>query len=93
MYDAFFEDRRLIPSGQYAEMCFEELERDPIAQLRMLYETLGLSGYATVEPEVTRYLGTIRSYEKNRFPALPAALRDRIAAAWARSFHEWGYPC
>jgi hypothetical protein len=93
MYDAFFEDRRLIPSGQYVEMCFEELERDPIAQLRMLYEALGLSGYATVEPEVTRYVGTIRSYEKNRFPALPAALRDRIAAAWARSFHEWGYPC
>jgi hypothetical protein len=93
MYDAFFEDRRLIPSGRYLEMCFEELERDPIGQLRMLYDALGLSGFATLEPEVTRYLGTIKSYEKNRFPALPPALRGRIAGAWARSFHEWGYPC
>jgi hypothetical protein len=74
-------------------MCFEELERDPIAQLRMLYDALGLSGFATLEPEVARYLGTIKNYEKNRFPVLSTQLRGRIAVAWARSFHEWGYPC
>jgi omega-hydroxy-beta-dihydromenaquinone-9 sulfotransferase len=93
MYDVFFDERRLIPSGRYFEMCFEDLERDPIGHLRALYDALGLSGFATLEPDVARYLGTIKSYEKNKFPNLPAGLRSQIAAAWARSFQEWGYPC
>jgi len=93
MYDVFFDERRLIPSGRYFEMCFEDLERDPIGQLRALYDALDLSSFATLEPAVARYLGTIKSYEKNKFPSLPGALRSQIAAAWARSFQEWGYPC
>jgi omega-hydroxy-beta-dihydromenaquinone-9 sulfotransferase len=34
MYEAFFEDRSLIPNGRYHEVCFEDLERDPLGQMK-----------------------------------------------------------
>ena len=42
MHDAFFEERRLIPPGRYHEVCFEQLEADPIGQVERLYAALGL---------------------------------------------------
>jgi hypothetical protein len=40
VFEVFFEERGLIPPGHLHEVCFEELEEDPIGQLQMLYERL-----------------------------------------------------
>src|SRR5262249_34015451 len=37
MYDVYFEERSLIGPGRLHEMRFEDLERDPIEQMRELY--------------------------------------------------------
>ena len=42
LYDAYFEERDLIPDNQFHEIRFEDLERDPVAQTRGLYESLGI---------------------------------------------------
>jgi omega-hydroxy-beta-dihydromenaquinone-9 sulfotransferase len=91
MYDAFFEERRLIPDGQYHEMSFEELERDPFGQMKDLYEALNLPDFAQAEPALRRYLDSIADYKKNEFASLPDELRRRIAEAWSPCFEEWGY--
>ena len=36
MYDTFFEERGLIPEGQFHEVGYEELEKDPVDQLRRI---------------------------------------------------------
>jgi omega-hydroxy-beta-dihydromenaquinone-9 sulfotransferase len=92
MYDAFFEERDLIPDGQFHEIRFEDLERDPVAQLRELYERLGIPGFEEFEPSLKQYVGSVSGYRKNEFPELPTGLREKIAQAWERSFEEWGYP-
>lgn len=92
MYDAFFHERQLIPKGQYHEICFEDLERDPEGQLETLYQTLGLPGFATFRPALGAYVESLKGYEKNTFAPLPRDLRHRIASAWGPSFEEWGYP-
>src|SRR5438309_2070386 len=38
LYDAFFEERSLIPSGRYHDVRFEELEKDPLVQMALLYQ-------------------------------------------------------
>lgn len=91
LYAAFFEDRRLIPAGRYHELAFEDLERDPIGQMRSLYEKLGLPGFDRVQPKLQAYLASIAGYEKNRFSALSSAQREAVAQCWRRSFEEWGY--
>ena len=91
MHDAFFEERGLIPPGQYHEVCYEELDADPLGQIERVYSALDLPDFATARPALERYDNAIRGYEKNAFPELPAALRQRIADAWRPSFEEWGY--
>lgn len=91
MYDAFFEQRALIPASNFYEMGFEKLEQDPIGELRSMYEALGLPDFSVCEPAVRRYLKSLSGYQKNTFSELPEGLKNRISTSWARCFDEWGY--
>jgi hypothetical protein len=92
VYDAFFEERPLIPANHYYEVAFEELERDPLGLIRRMYEALDLPNFKQVEPALEQYVASLRGYQKNAFPDLPLHLRERIAKEWHRCFEEWGYP-
>jgi len=92
MYRVFFEERSLIPKGHFHEVCFEELEADPVGQLRRMYEALDLADFGPAEPALQRYVDSIAGYKKNEFPELPSELRKRIATDWRACFDEWGYP-
>jgi hypothetical protein len=91
MYDAYFAERHLIPAGQFHELSFEDLETEPIAQVRTIYEMLDLPAFADFQPRLAQYVDSLASYRKNRFPELPPNLRKKIHAAWNRGFEEWGY--
>jgi hypothetical protein len=91
LYDAFFEQRALIPAGHFHEIRFEKLERDPVGEVRKLYGALGMPDFEVVEPDLRRYVGSMRGYRKNVFPPLPPDQRRRIDAEWRRCFVEWGY--
>ena len=91
MYDCFFEERSLIPPGRLHEVSFEELEGDPVRQIRRVYETLSLPGFSDMRPPLERYLESQKQYEKNTFPTLDEVLRSRIFENCERCFAEWGY--
>jgi hypothetical protein len=92
LYDAFFAERGLIGAGRYHEICFEELERDPVAEIQRLYSALGLPSFAEVELSLRAYLDSQSSYRKNEFRELAPDFRQRIAREWKRCFDEWEYP-
>ena len=92
MYDAFFEERGLIPNGNFHEVAFEELESDPMGQMQKLYESLGLPDFRECEGALRRYVDSLVGYKKNKFSNLPVELRGRIAERWKPCFDEWGYP-
>jgi hypothetical protein len=92
LYDAFFEERGLIPAGRIHEMSFQELEKEPLGEMRKLYEALDLPEFAKVEPALRTYLDSLSGYRKNVFRELAPELRGRIAGEWRRCFEEWGYP-
>jgi hypothetical protein len=92
VYDRFFEERALIPKGRFYEVRFEELERDPVGQVREIYAALGLPDFEELQPALRRYLDGLAGYRKNEFAELPEDLRGRIAKEWRRCFEEWGYP-
>ena len=93
MYDAYFADRALIPPGQHIEIAYEDLERDPIGQLEVIYQALSLGPFDAVRADVKAYLASVEGYQKNRHPRLDDATREKVASAWSRSFELWGYPC
>jgi hypothetical protein len=92
MYDAFFDDRKLIPAGNYAEVTFEELERDMVGTVARAYDALGLDGYAQLEPKLKSFAESQKDYQKNKHPQIEESLRQRIYSNWQRAFEEFGYP-
>ena len=91
MYDRFFAERQLIPASRYHEVAFEDLERDPVGQLREIYAKLDLPDFGQVEKPVRQYLASLSGFRANEYPELPAMFRSQIGSAWRRSFEEWGY--
>jgi omega-hydroxy-beta-dihydromenaquinone-9 sulfotransferase len=68
MYDAYFEERGLIPESRLHEVAFEDLERDPIGQIRQVYETFDLPGFGAVLPRLEEYVDILSGYKKNEYP-------------------------
>lgn len=91
MYDAFFEDRSLIPTGNYAEVAFEQLERDPIGEIRKIYQTLNLPDFAVFEPTLRKYVNSLAGYQKNTFPNLDPNFKTCLHREWHKCFDEWSY--
>jgi hypothetical protein len=89
--EAFFAEKGLIPDSRFHEIGFEDLERDPIGQMRGGTEALRLPDFAAVEPALRRYVDSLSGYRKNDYPGLATGLKERVAQAWRCSFEAWGY--
>jgi hypothetical protein len=92
IYDCYFDERPLIPDSRFHELRFEDLERDPVGEVRKLYASLGMPDFEHVETSLQAYLNSMSGYQKNVFPELAPDLRQHVANEWNRSFEEWGYP-
>lgn len=92
VYDAYFEERALIPPGRLHELRYEDLEADPLGQLRATYQALDLPDFAHAEPALRTYIESLRDYSKNTFEDLPAPLATRLGVEWRQCFDAWGYP-
>ena len=68
MYDAVL--RRLFAraSRPTRRSRLEELERDPIGQVRSIYDRLSLGSFGTFLPSLNSYLSSIAGYRKNSPP-------------------------
>jgi hypothetical protein len=91
LYTAFLDQRGLIPAGHFHELSYEALEKDPVGEMRKLYDALNLPEFAQVEPGLRTYLASVSGYRKNKFPELPPEVRRRVANEWSACFEEWGY--
>ncbi len=91
MFRCFFEDRPSILKGRYAEIAFEELEKDPSKTMRLAYDNLDLPDFSYAEKRMAAYLDSISGYRKNQYPQLNSAVAERLHEAWKPYFEEWGY--
>jgi omega-hydroxy-beta-dihydromenaquinone-9 sulfotransferase len=82
--------RDLVPAGRFHEVKYEDLTKDPAAELRRLYDRLGLGDFEHVRPHLERYLAETANYERNRWE-LSDAERDVIRARWGEVIRANGY--
>jgi hypothetical protein len=91
MEQAFYQQTAGLPPDQVAEVRFEDVERDPLGQVRRIYDQLGLEFTAALEKRLSGYLAKIAGYRKNSFRQLPEEDRRRIDAEMAPFMIRWGY--
>ena len=87
----FLADKSLIPKGNLVEIKYEDLDKEPIVQLRKIYETLSLPGFAEAEPAFRAYLDSISGYQKLAHKQLDDNLTTKINQNWQFAFDALGY--
>lgn len=90
IYDRLEEAKPLIPAGQFHEVRYEDLVKDAPAELRRVYDALGLGGYDGYLPRLEAYLAQNRGYEPNRY-SLSDADRAEVTARWGDVIRRYGY--
>jgi omega-hydroxy-beta-dihydromenaquinone-9 sulfotransferase len=90
MYRGYAEQKDQVPAGQLHELKYEDLVRDPIGNVRQIYETLQLGDFAPVEEPLRQYLATHREYRPGRYQIDPE-LQARIRERWGFYFDRFGY--
>ena len=91
IYQAYFDDLATIPPGHHVDIPYATLDKDPVGELRRIYDTLDLGGWDTFEPRLKSYLGTVEHYEKNKAKPLSEPIRQRLAERWGPWTSRWGY--
>ncbi|UEM05388.1 sulfotransferase [Skermanella rosea] len=90
LMDRLLADAAALPETHYAEIRFEDFERQPIAELERVYRTLGLPGWPEAERHFQVYLDGIQGYAKNRHRYPPDEV-DRVGRHWGALIDRWGY--
>ena len=70
MYDTFFEEKKLLSSSQYFEVCYEDFIKDKLGHIRRIYEHLNIQNFKKVEPKLQECIHENLKYEKNIFQPL-----------------------
>ena len=90
MMGRFMADRGAVPAGNLAEVRFEDLEREPMAELERLYAELSLPGWERARGLIAEYLGTLSGYRKNAYRIDPETI-DLVDRKWGFAVEAWGY--
>ena len=90
MHGAFERARPLIPPSHFAEVKYEDLVADPLAQVERIYGEIGLEEFEPARPAVERYLESMAGYQTNRYTLEPEVRRE-IAARWGDFIKQHGY--
>jgi len=82
--------RVLIPQERLVELRYEDLVRNPIEELRALYEQLGLENFERLQPKLQEYFHGKEGYRPNRHE-LTTEQRNSITNHWLPYFERFGY--
>jgi len=88
---AYCRDAATLPPHDAAELRFEDLEADPVGEVRRIYAELNLEFTPRFERRLKSYLAGIAGYRKNRFQPLPRKQQEAIDAAMGEFARRWGY--
>ncbi len=84
------EGKRLVDPAHFYELRYEDLVRDPVGEIRTIYEHLGLSGFEALRPRLENYLAGLGHYQTNRHQLSPE-LHAEITRRWGTIIDRYGY--
>jgi hypothetical protein len=91
LYRKLDEARPQVPLGRFHEIRYEDLVRDPLGEMELLYERLDLDNFEQVRPRIEEYLTRNAGYQTNRYDTIAPDLRQEITRRWGDIIHRYGY--
>jgi hypothetical protein len=90
MHALLAEARAMVPAGNFYEVRYEDLVREPVAVMERVYAELGLGGFSAVRPRIEGYFEARKDYQTNRHALTPEECAQ-VEAALRRVIAETGY--
>lgn len=90
MMNTLLSESAALPSHSFVEVRFEDLESNPLAELKKIYHQLELPGFEQACPHFQRYLDSITGYRKNQY-AIDSQTVRLIESYWANFVKRWKY--
>jgi len=91
MYETLERDRAIVPEGQFCEVRYEDLIKNPVDQMKAIYDTLGLGEFEQVRPELDAYVASQADYKTNKYKN-DSKWSGEIRRRWGFFFERYGYP-
>jgi hypothetical protein len=91
MYKKFYEDISLIPEGQFIEIAYENLVRNPLDELEKIYTELSIPSFKNAKKNFEIYLNSIKDYKVSKYE-IDEELRSKIYSELSFTSNKWGYP-
>jgi hypothetical protein len=91
LYGSLDRGKSLVPPGHWCELRYEDLIRDPVGEMRKVYEGLALGDFESVQPRIEGYFDEQKDYQVNRYPPLTGEQRRTIATHSAAVIERYGY--
>lgn len=91
MYKKYLKDKLIIPDKQLIELSYTDFVSNPLQELKIAYDYLGLGDFDKAKPYLQEEIKSVENYEKNTYVALDEKLRNRVAEKWAFFFDAYGY--
>lgn len=90
LMDDYQEQKHLIPRENLLEIKYEELEINPLQEIKNIYSTLLKDDFDSVESYFKDYLKSMGEYKKNRYQPDPSML-DQIKKQWEKYITLYKY--
>ncbi len=90
IYDRLEEAKPLLKPGQFHELRYEELVKNPVTELKRAYEMLDLGDFDAARPVIEEYLRQNANYETNKHELTPEQTR-LIREHWGDVIHRFEY--
>ncbi len=90
MLNSLLLDSADLPSENFVEICFEDLESDPLKQIQKIYHQLELPGLEQAIPRFKNYLTSLQGYQKNHYPLEPKDI-NLVESHWMPFIQRWKY--
>lgn len=90
MYRGFDAQRPGIPADRFYELRYEDLIRDPVTELKKIYETLHLGDFEPVRASIEGYLREQKDYQTNQHE-LDAETLAKLKDRWGFYADRYGY--
>jgi hypothetical protein len=90
MYEKLEAGKKLLAPQQFYELRYEDLTKDPVAEMKKIYDHFQLGGFEQYLPRLQAYLASVKGYETNKYQ-LSDAQKAEISQRWGEVMRRYGY--
>lgn len=90
IYEKFYQDLKLIPKENFVEVKYEDFIKNPLTQLKLIYDKLDLKGFEESLPEIQAFLNQEADYSRSKY-RISKKDKLEIYSHWGKIIEIMGY--